>query len=96
MPSSNISRLFSIATPMPANSCGWYARPMPKFRRPRERQSISAKSEAVRNGWLNGTTTTAVPMRMRRSRCAAAAQSTCVDVTMPYVEKRCSATHAVS
>ena len=56
---------------------------MPKFSRPRERQSISAKSEAVRRGWLKGTTTTAVPMRIRFSRCATAAAITCVEVTMP-------------
>ena len=56
---------------------------MPKLSRPRDMQSTSAKSDAVRSGWLNGITTTAVPMRMRLSLWAAAAASTWVEVTMP-------------
>ena len=82
-PSAYIARLFSIGTPRPRNSCGWYARPTPNFSRPRLSTSTSAKSDAVRSGWLNGMTTTAVPIAIRRVRIAIAAASTCVEVTTP-------------
>jgi hypothetical protein len=58
--------------------------------------STMAYASAARNGWSNGSTTTAEPRRMRRVRCAAAASHTGGAGIAPYSWKWCSATQKES